>query len=65
MNDEEINETIARGNEEAVIFCEVDLQHEHGVLDNWQRASNRGKPPLPLMQAQRAFGMLPNRRAVR
>ena len=49
MNDDEINEIIARSDEEQVIFHEIDLQRERDTLENWRRAGNRGKPPPPLM----------------
>ena len=52
MNDDEINEIIARSDEEQVIFHEIDLQRERDTLENWRRAGNRGKPPPPLMQLE-------------
>ncbi|RPD70775.1 hypothetical protein L226DRAFT_615902 [Lentinus tigrinus ALCF2SS1-7] len=52
MNDDEINEIIARSDEEQVIFHEIDLQRERTALENWRRAGNRGKPPPPLMQLE-------------
>ena len=52
MNDDEINEIIARSDEEAVIFHEIDVQRERDALENWRRAGNRGKPPPPLMQLE-------------
>ena len=50
MNDDEINEIIARSPEEAVLFHEFDAQREREALENWRRAGNSGKPPPPLMQ---------------
>ncbi|TBU43114.1 SNF2 family N-terminal domain-containing protein [Dichomitus squalens] len=52
MNDDEINEIIARSDEEAVIFHEIDVQREREALEKWRRAGNRGKPPPPLMQLE-------------
>ncbi|KAI0656799.1 SNF2 family N-terminal domain-containing protein [Cubamyces menziesii] len=52
MNDDEINEIIARSDEEAKLFRELDLQRERDALENWRRAGNRGKPPPPLMQLE-------------
>ncbi|KAI8983220.1 SNF2 family N-terminal domain-containing protein [Trametes punicea] len=52
MNDDEINEIIARSEEEARIFHEIDLQRERDALEAWRRAGNRGKPPPPLMQLE-------------
>ena len=52
MNDDEINEIIARSPEEAVLFHEFDAQREREALENWRRAGNRGKPPPPLMQLE-------------
>ncbi|KAI0353138.1 hypothetical protein OH77DRAFT_1458548 [Trametes cingulata] len=52
MNDDEINELIARSEEETRIFHEIDLQRERDALENWRRAGNRGKPPPPLMQLE-------------
>ena len=52
MNDEEINEIIARSDEVAVIFRQIDLQRERDALEAWRAAGNRGKPPPPLMQLE-------------
>ena len=52
MNDDEINEIIARSAEEAVLFHEFDVQRDREALENWRRAGNRGKPPPPLMQLE-------------
>ena len=50
MNDEEINEIIARSEEEAIRFRELDMKRERDTAEAWKAAGNRGKPPLPLMQ---------------
>ncbi|RDX51493.1 hypothetical protein OH76DRAFT_1454783 [Lentinus brumalis] len=52
MNDDEINEIIARSDEETVLFHEMDAQREREAAENWRRAGNRGKPPPPLMQLE-------------
>ncbi|KAI9512303.1 SNF2 family N-terminal domain-containing protein [Russula earlei] len=49
MNDEEINEIIARSDEEARLFSEMDMQRERDAVTSWKAAGNRGKPPLPLV----------------
>jgi ATP-dependent helicase STH1/SNF2 len=50
MNDEELNEMIARSDEEADIFRAMDLAREREALENWRIAGHRGKPPQQLMQ---------------
>ncbi|KXN84808.1 Chromatin structure-remodeling complex subunit snf21 [Leucoagaricus sp. SymC.cos] len=52
MNDDELNELIARSEEEARLFREIDVKRERDVLENWRNAGNRGKPPLPLIQLE-------------
>ncbi|TFY81203.1 hypothetical protein EWM64_g2811 [Hericium alpestre] len=52
MNDEEINETIARSEEERRLFTDLDLQRDREHALTWKAAGNRGKPPLPLMQLE-------------
>lgn len=52
MNDDEINEIIARSDEETALFHEIDLQRSQEALEAWRRAGNRGKPPPPLMQLE-------------
>ncbi|OSD05650.1 hypothetical protein PYCCODRAFT_1384571 [Trametes coccinea BRFM310] len=52
MNDDEINEIIARSDDEAKLFHELDIQRERDALEAWRRAGNRGKPPPPLMQLE-------------
>jgi len=49
MNDDEINEIIARSDEEARLFSEMDMQRERAAVANWKAAGNRGKPPQPLV----------------
>jgi ATP-dependent helicase STH1/SNF2 len=52
MNDEELNELIARHEHEGAIFREVDKKREDEVAEAWRKAGNRGKPPPPLMQLE-------------
>ncbi|KAG1825464.1 SNF2 family N-terminal domain-containing protein [Suillus subaureus] len=52
MNDDELNEMLARNDEEVEIFRLMDLQRERDALDAWRAVGNRGKPPLPLMQLE-------------
>ena len=52
MNDDEINEIIARSDEEERIFREIDIQREREALEKWRAAGNRGKPPQPLIQLE-------------
>jgi ATP-dependent helicase STH1/SNF2 len=52
MNDEELNALIARSEEEAVIFAEMDIQRERDAIENWRAQGKRGKPPLPLIQLE-------------
>lgn len=49
MNDDEINEIIARSDEEANFYRELDVQRERDALERWKAAGNRGKPPPPLI----------------
>ncbi|KAF8499112.1 SNF2 family N-terminal domain-containing protein [Russula emetica] len=50
MNDDEINEIIARSDEESRLFSEMDMQRDRDGVANWKAAGNRGKPP-PLLVA--------------
>ena len=50
MNDEELNQIIARTDQEVVMFREIDIKRERDAMDTWRMAGNRGKPPPPLMQ---------------
>ena len=52
MNDEEINEIIARNEEEVQIYREFDIKRERDALEQWKAQGNRGKPPPPLMQLE-------------
>lgn len=52
MNDEELNELIARSDQESVIFREMDIQREREAQESWRLSGNRGKPPQPLMQLE-------------
>ncbi len=52
MNDDELNELIARSEEEGALFRELDLKRERDILENWRTAGNRGRPPPPLMQLE-------------
>src|SRR5258708_13237639 len=49
MNDDEINEIIARSDDEARLFAEMDIQRDRDAVANWKSAGNRGKAPLPLV----------------
>jgi len=52
MNDDELNEMLARNDDEVEIFRGMDLARERDALDTWRAAGNRGRPPLPLMQPE-------------
>ncbi|KAG6820238.1 hypothetical protein H0H93_003601 [Arthromyces matolae] len=52
MNDDELNELIARSDQEAVIFREMDIQREREMVENWRNGGGRGKPPPPLIQLE-------------
>ncbi|KAF9808693.1 hypothetical protein IEO21_07780 [Rhodonia placenta] len=52
MSDEEINELIARSEEEERIFRDIDIQRDREAQEAWKAAGHRGKPPLPLMQLE-------------
>ncbi|THH30382.1 hypothetical protein EUX98_g3797 [Antrodiella citrinella] len=52
MNDEEINEIIARTDEETILYRELDIKRDRDALEAWKAAGNRGKPPPPLMQLE-------------
>ncbi|KAG1718560.1 P-loop containing nucleoside triphosphate hydrolase protein [Suillus lakei] len=41
MNDDELNETLARNDGEVEIFCKMDLQRERDALDAWRAVGNR------------------------
>ncbi|KAJ7171766.1 SNF2-family ATP dependent chromatin remodeling factor snf21 [Mycena crocata] len=50
MNDDELNSIIARTEEEAEMFRDMDLKRERDALDNWRAQGHRGKPPPGLTQ---------------
>ncbi|KIK70339.1 hypothetical protein GYMLUDRAFT_32342 [Collybiopsis luxurians FD-317 M1] len=52
MNDDELNALIARSDDEAEIFRQMDMKRERDALENWRALGNRGKPPLPLIQIE-------------
>ena len=52
MNDDELNELIARHKSEVGIFHEMDIQREKDALENWRAQGKRGNPPPPLMQLE-------------
>lgn len=52
MNDDELNELIARHDSETAIFRDIDFKRERDALEAWRQAGNRGKPPPPLMQLE-------------
>ena len=52
MNDDELNELIARHKSEVGIFHEMDLQREKDALESWRARGKRGNPPPPLMQLE-------------
>jgi hypothetical protein len=49
MNDDEINEIIARSDEEVIIFREMDVERERLAEERWRAAGNRGPRPPSLM----------------
>lgn len=49
MNDDELNELLARDDQEVSRFRELDAERERTTLENWRAAGNRGKPPPGLM----------------
>lgn len=52
MNDDEINEIIARSDEEAQLFRDFDIRRDREIMEAWKAGGNRGKPPQPLMQLE-------------
>jgi ATP-dependent helicase STH1/SNF2 len=52
MNDDEINEMIARSDEEASLYRDMDIRREREANEAWKAAGKRGKPPPPLMQLE-------------
>ncbi|KAL4069226.1 SNF2 family N-terminal domain-containing protein, partial [Scleroderma citrinum] len=52
MNDEELNEIIARDDQELEIFRRMDRDREREAEHRWRVAGRRGKPPPPLIQLE-------------
>lgn len=52
MNDDELNELIARSEQEGVIYREMDIKRERDAAELWRAQGNRGKPPQPLIQVE-------------
>ena len=52
MNDDELNELLARSEEEARVFREIDVKRERDAIENWRNSGQKGKPPPPLMQLE-------------
>lgn len=52
MNDEELNELIARDDGEIHFFRDMDIQREREATEKWRAAGNRGKPPPLLIQLE-------------
>ena len=52
MNDDEINEILARSEEESVIFRDMDIRREREAQEAWKAAGHRGKAPAGLIQLE-------------
>lgn len=52
MNDEEINELIARDDREVEIFRDMDIQRIRDHKNAWQLSGRHGPPPQPLIQLE-------------
>ncbi|KAG6371548.1 SNF2-family ATP dependent chromatin remodeling factor snf21 [Boletus reticuloceps] len=52
MNDDELNEMLARSDEEANLFRAMDAARDREAAESWRAAGNRGKPPAQLMQLE-------------
>src|ERR1700736_4828761 len=52
MNDDELNEMLARNDDEGSVFRDIDIARERTALEHWRAAGNRGKPPQQLMQLE-------------
>ncbi|KAJ7139490.1 SNF2-family ATP dependent chromatin remodeling factor snf21 [Mycena epipterygia] len=50
MNDDELNSIIARSEEEADLFRDMDVKRERDALESWRAQGHRGKPPPGLTQ---------------
>lgn len=52
MNDEEINEIIARNDREVEIYRDMDIQRIRDHKNAWQLSGRHGPPPQPLIQLE-------------
>lgn len=52
MNDEELNEIIARDEGELEIFRQMDMNREREVLEKWRMTGHRGRPLPSLIQLE-------------
>lgn len=52
MNDEEINEIIARDDREIEVFRDMDIQRLRDQKNAWLAAGNHGPPPQSLIQLE-------------
>ncbi|OCB89229.1 SNF2-family ATP dependent chromatin remodeling factor snf21 [Sanghuangporus baumii] len=52
MNDEEINEIIARDDREVEVFRDMDIRRLREQKNAWLAAGNHGPPPQPLIQLE-------------
>lgn len=52
LNDDEINELIARSDDEVRIFREMDVESERTADEAWRAKGNRGLRPASLMQVE-------------
>jgi ATP-dependent helicase STH1/SNF2 len=50
LDDDELNELLARGDEELGIFTRMDKEREERRLELWRAGDHQGPVPLPLMQ---------------
>lgn len=52
MNDEEINELLARSDGEIEVFKDMDIKRIRDQKNAWQLSGRHGPPPQPLMQLE-------------
>lgn len=52
MDDDEINELLARDDKEIDVFKDMDVKRMRDAKHNWQLAGRHGPPPQPLMQLE-------------
>ena len=52
MNNDEINEILARDDSEIDVFKDMDIKHIRDQKDAWQLSGRHGPPPQPLMQLE-------------